>query len=1035
MLRVTPALFSSYAVGATNRAGDAWVDADLVEGTHLRVVPHTAVGLPLTPLILWKVGVRQLTQVSLWAAGGTVAGTRVTPSRPGGPVRLLIGTSARDAVIVGVEARPVGGTVARIALIEPATGRVASSRSSAPWRVGGPVVNSVDVWASGAFDLVVFAISQDELTFPDQRQSTLLGIPGLDARWYRAQPTTAQAMEKSIDRVRRCAPLRPTIAQLPAGAFTPFGATAADQEEQRLREFESRLVDWLKQTVNAVRREDPVKVPASAAEPLHLASFVPMRALLVQALDPGVARYLGLMTMQPSGPAELAQDHAWACSGLFAFDVGRLPKSALLTNMQEHAARADEFARRFSGADVQLRDAQTHGLLPRVLTTAAMVVPPPDTPPAPAVKLAWSRWIRAKTGVSTAFQQGFEVQQAPLAPLVAIARRNGAQWEPRNGLAVEVTGRFQRTLILGARRAQDGQPPPSDPSVGMLQDMNVPASGAPWLYQVALGDVFGRFGSPAQVNVPAPIRPPVPTPSVRALPVYSTAIAPGAAPASPGKAVIELHLTSSGQQPAGAHPLKSLRVTVQNAGDGTPRDFALDPTGMEPFKQQLVLPLKATAPSPPNARTFKVTVNATATDAAGRSSSTKVEFDVSDPRPPALPVTATGLIWSTRPGPAEDVELALTMPAPAGSRWRVYLTDANTVLGDAATGTRAAVADAGAKANNAKAKSRDSFRLLTREPVEASSNGTLTFSTLLPRALESVQFMRLVPLTGEGVEGDFEKSPLVPVAVPSDRRPPAPRIELSKDAAGLVQVNLIAEGLAALLQDTEQGLFTNPVAAGARAPQFRLRRAVEAVAEPIYARELPISAGKRDLRWSPERKRFEASFVDPDAKSYGRYFYWAEVRLPAERRVKPGVAESAPPGCVRGDVPTQMQDMPGLYSEASAALMVCPLPPNIPTLKPANVACTYRGNGNGWQLTVAVTNGPKTPPKPVGLFQVRVYVKTTTAPDWKPLPQTGNLADGSATLAYNETTAVPNDAFISVELIDPVGRVAAPLVVRGQRLP
>jgi tetratricopeptide (TPR) repeat protein len=63
---------------------------------------------------------------------------------------------------------------------------------------------------------------------------------------------------------------------------------------------------------------------------------------------------------------------------------------------------------------------------------------------------------------------------------------------------------------------------------------------------------------------------------------------------------------------------------------------------------------------------------------------------------------------------------------------------------------------------------RDRFRLLTDTPLTPGGDGSVLFDTRLPRALETVQFLRFVPLSSQGNEAAFESCPLLPVAVPSD---------------------------------------------------------------------------------------------------------------------------------------------------------------------------------------------------------------------------------------------------------------------------
>jgi hypothetical protein len=77
-----------------------------------------------------------------------------------------------------------------------------------------------------------------------------------------------------------------------------------------------------------------------------------------------------------------------------------------------------------------------------------------------------------------------------------------------------------------------------------------------------------------------------------------------------------------------------------------------------------------------------------------------------------------------------------------------------------------------AAASSAEAN-RTSFWLLTDPPLTAAV-GQVVLSEVLPRALTSVQIVRIVPITSDGREAEFDSCPVVAIAVPTDRRPPAP---------------------------------------------------------------------------------------------------------------------------------------------------------------------------------------------------------------------------------------------------------------------
>src|SRR5262249_14390468 len=150
-----------------------------------------------------------------------------------------------------------------------------------------------------------------------------------------------------------------------------------------------------------------------------------------------------------------------------------------------------------------------------------------------------------------------------------------------------------------------------------------------------------------------------------------------------------------------------------------------------------------------------------------------------------------------------------------------------------------------------------------------------------------------------GREAPFESCPVVPVAVPTDRGPPPPRVHGRVDAvSGKAVVSIEAVGLDLVeLQAAEPGLFTTPPAADALAPEFRLRRARGTVLPPIYARE--VARGTLVIRRDGAKVSFVADAEDPTALlPFVRYSYWAEVRMPRERRLKRGVVEVPPAGGV-----------------------------------------------------------------------------------------------------------------------------------------
>ncbi len=215
---------------------------------------------------------------------------------------------------------------------------------------------------------------------------------------------------------------------------------------------------------------------------------------------------------------------------------------------------------------------------------------------------------------------------------------------------------------------------------------------------------------------------------------------------------------------------------------------------------------------------------------------------------------------------------------------------------------------------------RERFRLLTDAPIPGHA-GTVIARETLPRTLQTLQLVRVVPISAGNVEGDFNACGLAPVAVPTDRRPPPPRLDVKLDPeSGEASIVIDAPGLnRALLRHAEPGLFENPPAADARRPEFRLRRATKTPSDPFYVRE--ILRGALQFFGVDSEETFRAEVHDGigGLVPFVRYEYWAEVRMPPERRTPLGREEVAIPGGVTGTIPEQMLDMPGLFSGLSAA--------------------------------------------------------------------------------------------------------------------
>jgi hypothetical protein len=1014
---IHPRYLSAYAAAADR-------DPDLQKGTHLRLFPSDVIGFPLAPWRLWDLPAlrteavpiqwfdlegRPLPAPDLDAAGGEAIG-------------WITGTLPNQARLIGVEVEFTGGGPGEIAVLDRIEHRVIASRETGRLLVAAPEVSRVRLRGRGPFALVGWIVLEDHaferMIGQDPFGSLSAPIQG-DFPWYAGGQGPAEAWK----RVGLGAPRRWTRPDRPHGPFDPLSQPA---EEARVEVFRPDL------DLECELLVSDATAPPGAVMRIRESSAAPGRpwqgvteyiqgSLLLKALDPGVGRYLGLCTLlrhlpdmedRPQPPSAVA----WLAAGLFAcapgVRIGLPNQDAAEERLVERLIELEPSAQRV--ADLVLERRWTI----RAFATAALAAPVPEPPAAPSVGLGDAAWLRPEQGggPSVAFRQQLRISAPPLATLVALARLEAQGWITRHEVLTLAPGaqpdRRAAPMILGSAHTLTGG------RFGVVDESRVPASGAPWTYQLALGDVFGRFGEPSEVQVPLPPRPAIPAPTIRVqLRLAERAAHDQAAVA--GSLRVRIPVPALEDLAAGARPLAKVLVRLESAMQET---AAPQSGGSVSFDFQLpaLLPMEHR----------RLHVLARFEDDQGGLSMDGVHaIDVADPRSPPIPKTGIGIVWSSRPGPGEEVEIRVRFAGASGARYRVYCSDARGLDIPLKAGTRprtrAEISVDGAQRGLNGLGMRDRFRLLTDKPLETGADGSVQFDARFPRALETVQFLRFVPLSARGAESAFESCPLLPVAVPSDRQPPAPRVEVRAGATGAAEVTVVAEGLDLIsLQAAEPGLFENPPDPEAKAPEFRVRRASGAVPNAIYAREI--------ARGTLERvgNQFRAVLVDyPVADGmipYVRYHYWAEVRMPPERRLPPDTLEvTLPSGSIQPLQPAQRRDAQSAYSQLSAPAMAILAPASTAGLTPAMVSATTGAAQGGWQVQVSVTGGPRAHPRAVGEYRVQIHVER--APAILSLEGEEPLVDGGLTWSLVVPGAQPAAASVALVLIDPIGRAAAPL--------
>jgi len=630
---------------------------------------------------------------------------------------------------------------------------------------------------------------------------------------------------------------------------------------------------------------------------------------------------------------------------------------------------------------------------------------PPWLPPAlPAPQVFERRWQGPENGApSRRYRVSLAFEDLPLVSQCGLARKEGGQWVSRNERLSKVDRAvpriFGKEIDTAPRRQEMGGNVASLRPAALQTDHDIDADAGATDFAVWASDVFGRFAEQADpFAVTPPPRPLPPAPVLR----FHVERLPGEIPdgTSPGVVRVRIAVPSRYPEPEGFPPALmtsagsaivvprledlpagALAVATLRLGIGTLGDAAIEVS--TPGFSEYLLPI----PPLTAAMITAFSVVGQYVDTGGNASPlARADFEVRNFRAPVVLKTGVGLFWSSDPGPAPDVEVKLRWNAPDGAQYRVYLADqaamgiAAAELGDDPPGatSRGLVAVKGAH----RPGNRKFFRMLTDPPVVAQG-GVATLSTLLPRSLETVQFLRVVPLGSDGEEAEFAQCGIVAVAVPESRRPPAPRLDAVVDPrTGHARLTVSTDAVDdVILERDEPGLF-HAGQRGRQSPVATIRRAVAGVADPIYARQVGAPAGmKRDATTG----RYMAMLSDDGGgrglEPFVRYVYWAEWRMPPERRLPAEYAEVA---SEIGPVDIACaQDRPRPKSPPSAPRTIMHAPRRAPAAPDPATIQTARLPGASPDTIVVqirVNGAPAAHKLAVGRFRLAAWTKWAGGP-------------------------------------------------------
>lgn len=548
-----------------------------------------------------------------------------------------------------------------------------------------------------------------------------------------------------------------------------------------------------------------------------------------------------------------------------------------------------------------------------------------------------------------------------------------------------------------------------NPGEGRFEDRDAPEDAI--LYRLSQGDWFGRWGPWTTLNAPAKARTAPLKPAIEAF--ITPAQVPSPIPDTPLSPTITLRISISRAEmlPPGGAALARLDL------DETFASGALTTTGYTlaslPATAAIethaapdpdILVIQRTGPGLARAATSKATYTARWIDLLNLVSQNAdpVLRNLTDPRPPPAPPVITELRYTSRPDAQGVARVDLDFTTTPGTRYRVYASSETTLLaaldgGNAAA--QAAAADIRAAAPGAPRATAfkahkslfgwDHFENLTKASIVATG-ATTHFVHMISGSMKVLAIYRVISEGPSGQLSDLTEADMTPFAVPNLGGPPRP------------QMALINEGL----DPTTQGVRLRvKVPIGQAVPKaWRLRRASAPVRDPL-AMNIVASGLAPTLTSDGVSQSFEFNATDP-LKPWRQYRFAVEVQA------------NSPPGA-----PTVGVIPAGEWSTASVPVTLGVIPPDGP--QPASQVQIANG---ATAVNITVTH-----PQPNSLINTTlgpyVFEVWRCEPGARPLKiDVAFSRGGGSTWTGAATGAAAAGAYMSLRIIDPIGRRSDPCV-------
>jgi hypothetical protein len=952
---VSPWLFNAHAFAAPMGL------PHLRAGNHLRISHHPYLGLPDAPFIVWRAQTETMKGIAervdaVW----TDTRGRITPPftlTPDNPVtaRLVLNpgeTCLWAEIVADPESQPLGGEefpvqrvrgtifptsylsvtpkLSDVGIANPVYDRLsdgfvgswsggirveayitsprgpafAAARAEPPFAFAAPGIVELRMRGSGTVMGIRWleAASIERLAFRPWRA---LNLPHEGGPRYIA-PIDAIAIAE--DRVREAAPLRRPL-QETLGVASPVAAPPHTPNEELRRVLSLSdpigidldvLITDLSTDERFLTSEEVLR--DGDGNDIGRVTVGRLNRVLQATLDPGVAEYLGYMTVdkdfvetehhfvfylvdgyfrhRPRSLKELiaASDGVRAFEGLAA----RLPVG---TRFLDPSGMIEQIADDFGGLGKQFLNEdglKEYGEKGPFLRLGCLAVAdrsaPPLPPPTPVIEAhRHVGWLPAVPPAAHR-EVRLDLAQGLVGGLLAAEKFKLPNGSPQSLNPVNPDN-YHLPLSLSLETDDTGEARDPEPGQGFLCDRQ--AADATTRYSVAQQDRFGRWSDWVRVDNPPGPRPRPPRPVFQAL-YRMPAIAE---PMPAGDVQIIVHVPDLDALAPGGLLLQRFRLEVEDRTTlvtSTHLEAIADP-GAPPDELQFTIP----APLLSATEVRRLRLVAQWEDVAGTLSaeSEPVIVTMHDPRPPAQLSVPDTLMYAARPDVQGRalVEFRWTS-LPGQDKVAVYYTDENRLLAflndEAPLNTAAqAVLDELAVADDAAARatvfraSPELFKsyLFERLDVvpEALAGGEMRFQHYVSGSLRILSFYRLSAETAAGARVVLETLPLIIFGVPNSEPPAKPILAVRPDPDTI-------SGYAALAEVRVVQGVTQPV-------RLRLRRSVQSGSNPA---NMPV-VGEAAMGSTVEDGFLTGHLVDtgpvriaPAAtlKPWVRYFWSAEVQ-------------------------------------------------------------------------------------------------------------------------------------------------------------